>query len=431
MKKLLLFVCSFLVLFTLAGCHNVNELSKAKDELEQGNYTAYYEVYSKTVDNKKVVDEQKSELLVKHNGGQTFTSTWDETGRAFKTYTEVTEEGVELYKTYGKVWAFNGVKEQSEIEDPEAGLIPEVELSEKYFTYERGTWVGKGSEIAKLLEDYFDPMIEDLQYGRFNRAEPSVRINAYNIELDELTLSEVLFDYDIIFTFEDGTEYVVSQVVELEYSDVNSTVVSKPENVSMLSSAIMPDNFTGELTLVLNVESGPNPDVEEIVKFDIYQDGKATLLVSEISDGYNLKIFTEEVDGEVVVYQDYGEGWELGDSVDISEINDLTTIPEIELSEEYFTFDSGLWKGDTEKITDLLGDYIDEAMSMMGDTFGLDLEAKVLAYEIILDGQYISDITFGIQFRLNDDDYYFRVIEYINLSMTNFGKTEVERPVVE
>ena len=68
---------------------------------------------------------------------------------------------------------------------------------------------------------------------------------------------------------------------------------------------------------------------------------------------------------------------------------------------------------------------------MMGDTFGLDLEAKILAYEIILDGQYISDITFGIQFRLNDDDYYFRVVEYINLSMSNFGKTEVERPVVE
>ena len=431
MKKLLLFVCSFLVLFTLAGCHNVNELSKAKDELEQGNYTAYYEMYSKIVDNKTVIEEQKSELLVKHNGGQTFASTWDETGRAFKTYTEVTEEGVELYKTYGKVWAFNGVKEATEIEDPEAGLIPEVELSEKYFTYERGTWVGNGSEIAKLLDDYFDPMIDDLQYGRFNRAEPSVRINAYNIELDELTLSEVLFDYDIIFTFENGTEYVVSKVVKLEYSDVNSTVVSKPENVSMLSSAIMPDNFTGELTLVLNVESGPNPDVEQMVKFDIYQDGKATLLVSEISDGYNLKIFTEEVDGEVVVYQDYGDGWELGDSVDISEINDLTTIPEIEFSEEYFTYDSGLWKGDTEKITELLGDYIDEAMSMMGDTFGLDLEAKVLAYEIILDGQYVSDITFGIQFRLNDDDYYFRIVEYINLSMTNFGKTEVERPVVE
>ena len=97
MKKLLLFVCSFLVLFTLAGCHNVNELSKAKDELKQGNYTAYYEMYSKIVDNKTVIDEQKSELLVKHNGGQTFASTWDETGKAF-VKNEIKETDEEIVK---------------------------------------------------------------------------------------------------------------------------------------------------------------------------------------------------------------------------------------------------------------------------------------------------------------------------------------------
>ena len=70
MKKVLIFICSLFCLFTLVGCHSVSELTKANDELKEGNYTVYYQTQKNAVYKKKTITNESAEYLVKQNGNQ-------------------------------------------------------------------------------------------------------------------------------------------------------------------------------------------------------------------------------------------------------------------------------------------------------------------------------------------------------------------------
>ena len=432
MKKTLLFICSCFCLLALVGCHSVSELTKANEELNGGNYTVYYQTHKNVTYGKKEVSDEKEEYVVKQNGNQYMISSWNDSGDRLDIYSETKQEVVEIFKGNGRYWEFDRVEALENYEQKE--FLPVIEINEENFVYEDKIWVGNTELINTLLEDYFNELAQEYDsYKGFIDAEISSVVNTYNVTLEKNHLSKIEFDYQVFVTFVDEKVLTISETIIAEYSDIYSTVLTKPEGVLDLSYALEPtDNYTA--TVFYSVEQvvegeGATPGMG--AEFLLKQDGNKVL----ISVG-NEKIYVEQNGNKVTSYvYSYGEWFK--EDVDISELNMMTTYPEIGYTEEFFECVDGVYYGKTHKMNMALEEYLteleDQFLDSLGSSFGKKAECNIAISEYLIQvtDNVIDGVLVAMTITITNGEETVTFIQSIALKFSEINNTVVETPNVE
>lgn len=443
MKKVLIFICSCFCLFTLVGCRSVSELTKAVDELEGNNYTVYYQTHKNVTYGIKEVSDEKEEYLIKQNGTQSIVSTWNDEGTRFDVFSEIKDENVEIFKGNGRYWEFDHTETLEEYAPVE--ILPNVEINEENFIYEDKIWVGNVELINTYLKDYFNEMAQEFDsYKGFIDAEISSLVNKYNVTLVNNKISKIEFDYQVLVTFVNKTVLTISGTITADYSDINATVINKPEGVLDLSYALKPtDNYTAELyydlTMPSEDENASTPGIG--AQFTLKQDGNKILC----SVG-NQHVYIEETEDDYLTYVYNGSRW-MEQYVDVEELNQIVEYPEFGYTEEFFEYVDGYYFGKTYKMNMALDEYFEEIEQQFVDLIKQEYkteikkietetkkkvtvacEALVTEYIIQVIDNQIAGVMCEITIKGTFGDETITYVQSLALLFSDINNTVVEKP---
>ena len=443
MKKVLIFICSFFCLLTLVGCHSVSELTKANNELNEGNYTVYYQTEKKAVYKKRTITDESAEYLVKQNGNQKIVSTWDEEGNRKDVFTEVKEDSVEFFKGNGRYWEFDRVEALDDYQ--EDTILPIVEISKNNFTFEEEIWVGNVDVINTQLKDYFKEIANEYNsYKGFIDATITSSVKKYNAILENNSLSKIEFEYEVLITFVDESVITITGSITADYSDIYSTVIIKPEGVLELSYAQKPvDNYTADVFYQMNIVSdkdAANPGLG--AQFNMKQDGNKILCTIDMA-----KVYIEQTENGALTYLFDGSKW-VKEEVDLEEFNQMIEYPEVGYTAEFFeTVDGCYYYGKEYKMNIALDDYFTELEEEFVETFKTEFKdeikeiekktkkkvtvtcnAFVTEYIIQVVDNVITGVACEITMNVNFADQLVTYVQTVALTFSDIDNTVVEQP---
>ena len=443
MKKVLIFICSLFCLFTLVGCHSVSELTKANDELKEGNYTVYYQTQKNAVYKKKTITNESAEYLVKQNGNQKMVSSWDESGNRHDVFTEVNEDTVEIFKGNGRYWEFDRYEALENYQEEE--ILPLVEINNTNFVYEKEVWIGNVELINTYLKDYFNEIANEYNsYKGFIDAEISSSVKKYNATLANNQLSKIEFEYEVLVTFVDETVITITGLITADYSDIYSTVIIKPEEVLDLSYALKPtDNYTAEVLYGLSVVVKDNEASPSFgAQFNMKQDGNKILCTVDSE-----QVYMEQTEKGVLTYVFDGNKW-IKEEIDLEEFNKMIEYPEFGLTHEFFeTVDGCYYYGKEYKMNIALDDYFTEFEEEFVESFKKEnkeeieqiekktkkkvtvtCNASITDYVIQVVDNVITGIACEMTINLYYADQSVSYVQSIALLFSDIDNTVVEKP---
>ena len=180
------------------------------------------------------------------------------------------------------------------------------------------------------------------------------------------------------FTFVNKTVLTISGTITADYSDINATVINKPEGVLDLSYALKPtDNYTAELyydlTMPSEDENASTPGIG--AQFTLKQDGNKILC----SVG-NQHVYIEETEDDYLTYVYNGSRW-MEQYVDVEELNQIVEYPEFGYTEEFFEYADGYYFGKTYKMNMALDEYFEEIEQQFVDLIKQEYKAEIKKIE--------------------------------------------------
>lgn len=426
MKKGFLLFFIFALFLIIPGCHASNELETASNELSKNNYTVHYEV-SRDVVFEKEHTTTKKEYLVKENGAQTLFSTWNDKGERFDVYTEIKDNKVEVLINDGDIWKFDRFESLDTYQ--KQVIIPRIDLDKRNFSYEQGKWLGKKDVINKQLESYFMTIADQYSsYPGFIDAEISTVVNEYSVELENKSISQIIFDYQVIITFPDQKELIISEYITADFYDINSTILSRPGNIFQLSYMEAElDNFTAEVTITRTKFIDEIVEPYEGFNYKVSLDGNKAIIVIPVF--FDIIDYIEETEDGTIVkrYDADSKIWiETSDSAEnLKSLCRFDNIPEIEYKQENFEYIDGYWHANVKDLNSYCKDYVDE----LKNTY----EKKLLNREINIEcSEYIIQIEnnqptkiITIANIITDD---IVIVERIEILFSKINETVVEGP---
>lgn len=443
MKKVLIFICSLFCLFTLVGCHSVSELTKANDELKEGNYTVYYQTQKNAVYKKKTITNESAEYLVKQNGNQKMVSSWDESGNRHDVFTEVNENTVEIFKGNGRYWEFDRYEALENYQEEE--ILPLVEINKTNFVYEKEVWIGNVELINTYLKDYFNEIANEYDsYKGFIDAEISSSVKKYNAILENNQLSKIEFEYEVLVTFVDETVITITGSITADYSDIYSTVIIKPEGVLELSYAQKPvDNYTADVFYQMNIVSDEDAAIPGLgAQFNMKQDGNKILCTIDSE-----QVYMEQTEKGVLTYVFDGNKW-IKEEIDLEEFNKMIEYPEVGYTAEFFeTVDGCYYYGKEYKMNIALDDYFTELEEEFVETFKTEFKdeikeiekktekkvtitcnAFITEYIIQVVDNVITGVACEITMKVNFAGQLVTYVQSVALAFSDIDNTVVEQP---
>lgn len=197
--------------------------------------------------------------------------------------------------------------------------------------------------------------------------------------------------------------------------------------------ALEKENYTVDMDMnvVVTIYGGGVPaqtqKASSTSKMEADQTKSYTVSTSEGKTSYSYV----EMEGEQVkVYTSTGSKWKLEDVVDVDDYsNQMLDMIDVDYAtDECFSRKGDVWVGDVEKLTEIL----EEAMTeLMKDSYGSGVtikNAKVLKYDITLDGNKVSliDIKMTIEMSISGINVIVTMSMPMNFSL--IGETEVTVP---